>query len=202
MNGFPEQLEACTGFEWDVGDVDKNRESHGVSNADCEQVFYQRPFLIAPDLEQSQDEPRYAALGRTADGRRLTIMFTIRGTLIRVISARPMSRCERRVSKRKNKPRVREPVPEFRSEDEEREFWAEHDVVDYFDWESSVPGSFPALKPSTRTISLRLPKALLEDLKALANERDVPCQSLLKVYLAERVARERGRLRRRTEADG
>ncbi|MDT8440004.1 MAG: BrnA antitoxin family protein [Wenzhouxiangellaceae bacterium] len=105
------------------------------------------------------------------------------------------------MSKRKKQPRVREPVPEFRSEDEERQFWAEHDVVDYFDWESSVPGSFPALKPSTQTISLRLPKALLEDLKALANERDVPYQSLLKVYLAERVARERGRRRRPTEAD-
>ncbi|MFO7587450.1 MAG: BrnA antitoxin family protein [Gemmatimonadota bacterium] len=105
------------------------------------------------------------------------------------------------MSKRKKQPRVREPVPEFRSEEEEREFWAEHDVVNYFDWENSVPGSFPALKPSTQTISLRLPKALLEDLKALANERDVPYQSLLKVYLAERVARERDRRRRRTEAD-
>jgi predicted DNA binding CopG/RHH family protein len=105
------------------------------------------------------------------------------------------------MSKRKKQPRVREPVPEFRSEEEEREFWAEHDVVDYFDWENSVPGSFPALKPSTQTISLRLPKALLEDLKALANERDVPYQSLLKFYLAERVARERDRRRRRTEAD-
>lgn len=84
-------------------------------------------------------------------------------------------------------------VPEFRSEEEEREFWANHDVVDYFDWDNSVRGSFPSLKPSTTTISLRLPKALLEDLKALANERDVPYQSLLKIFLAERVARERHR---------
>jgi predicted DNA binding CopG/RHH family protein len=105
------------------------------------------------------------------------------------------------MSKRKKQPKVKERIPAFRSEDEEREFWAEHDVVDYFDWESSVPGTFPALKPSTETISLRLPKALLEDLKALANERDVPYQSLLKVFLAERVARERGRRRRRAQAD-
>lgn len=81
--------------------------------------------------------------------------------------------------------------PRFRSEEEEREYWAEHDVVDFFDWENSVRGSFPNLKPSTVTISLRLPRALLEELKTLANERDVPYQSLLKIFLAERVARER-----------
>ena len=97
------------------------------------------------------------------------------------------------MSKRKKKTVVKESMPKFRSEDEERDFWAEHDVVDYFDWERSVPGSFPALKPSTKTISVRLPQALLEELKALANERDVPYQSLLKIFLAERVARERGR---------
>ncbi len=82
-------------------------------------------------------------------------------------------------------------LPRFRSEDQEREFWAEHDVVDFFDWDRAVSGSFPALKPSTTTISVRLPEAMLEDLKALANERDVPYQSLLKVFLAERIARER-----------
>ncbi|MFQ5788938.1 MAG: BrnA antitoxin family protein [Acidobacteriota bacterium] len=94
------------------------------------------------------------------------------------------------MSARRNKP---ERMPKFRTEDEERDFWAEHDVVDYFDWENSVRGSFPALKPSTTTISLRLPQALLEELKAMANERDVPYQSLLKIFLAERVARERHR---------
>jgi len=82
-------------------------------------------------------------------------------------------------------------MPRFRTEDEEREFWSEHDVVDFFAWEKSSKGSFPALKPSTKTISLRLPQALLEELKALANERDVPYQSLLKIFLAERIARER-----------
>jgi predicted DNA binding CopG/RHH family protein len=105
------------------------------------------------------------------------------------------------MSARKKKPVVKESMPKFRTEDEERDFWAEHDVVDYFDWDKSVAGSFPALKPSTQTISLRLPKALLEELKTLANERDVPYQSLLKVFLAERVARERGRKRSRAKAD-
>lgn len=95
------------------------------------------------------------------------------------------------MSARKRKSVVKESMPRFRTEDEERDFWAEHDVVDFFDWEKSVEGSFPALKPSTRTISLRLPQALLDELRAMANERDVPYQSLLKIFLAERVARER-----------
>src|SRR5687768_4225227 len=97
------------------------------------------------------------------------------------------------MSARKKGSIVKEAMPRFRDEDEERAFWAEHDVVDYFDWEKSVLGSFPALKPSTQTISLRLPQSLLDELKALANERDVPYQSLLKIFLAERVARERQR---------
>ena len=97
------------------------------------------------------------------------------------------------MSKRKKKLAVKKSTPRFVTEDEEREFWAEHDVVDFFDWEKSVEGSFPALKPSTQTISLRLPQALLEELRAMANERDVPYQSLLKIFLAERVARERQR---------
>lgn len=97
------------------------------------------------------------------------------------------------MSNRRKKRAVKERTPRFRSEDEERDFWADHDVMDFFDWNNSVDGSFPALKPSTKTISLRLPQALLEEIKALANERDVPYQSLLKIYLAERVARERRR---------
>ena len=95
------------------------------------------------------------------------------------------------MSARRKKMNRKPAVPRFRSEDEERRFWAEHEVVDYFDWEQAARGSFPALKPSTETISLRLPEAMLEELKALANERDVPYQSLLKIFLAERIARER-----------
>lgn len=97
MGEWPEELAACTGFEWDAGNIEKNWERHQVSAAECEQVFFQRPALIAPDLRHSQDEPRYAALGRTAGGRRLSIVFTIRDTRIRVISARAMSRRERRI---------------------------------------------------------------------------------------------------------
>ncbi len=96
---------------------------------------------------------------------------------------------------RKKSPR--KPVPRFASEDEEREFWARHDSTEYVDWSQARQVTFPNLRPSTTTISLRLPAALLEELKALANERDVPYQSLLKVFLAERVERERQIRRRR-----
>ena len=82
-------------------------------------------------------------------------------------------------------------IPEFRSEAEERAFWERHDTADYVDWSQARLGVFPNLKPSTETISLRLPASLLAELKMLANKRDVPYQSLLKVFLAERVARER-----------
>jgi len=84
-------------------------------------------------------------------------------------------------------------VPEFQSEDEEREFWARHDSTEFIDWQSAQRRNFPNLKPSLRTISLRLPVSMIEGLKVLANKRDVPYQSLLKVFLAERLEKERRR---------
>jgi predicted DNA binding CopG/RHH family protein len=90
----------------------------------------------------------------------------------------------------------RNPPPVFASEAEERAFWAEHDTTDYVDWSTAERVRLPNLKPSTATISLRLPEGMLEELKVLANQRDVPYQSLLKVFLAERLAAERHRKRR------
>lgn len=92
------------------------------------------------------------------------------------------------------------PIPAFRSDEEAGEFWMTHDTTDYIDWSQARRARFPNLRPSTATISLRLPQALLDELRVLANERDVPYQSLLKVYLAERVTAERGHLRRRRKA--
>ena len=97
MAGFPEELSGCTGFQWDAGNADKNWELHQVSQAEGEQIFFNRPVLVAPEEHHSQKEPRYAALGQTNAGRRLAVIFTIRGTLARVISARDMSRRERRI---------------------------------------------------------------------------------------------------------
>ena len=90
----------------------------------------------------------------------------------------------------KSRPRPRKPIPSFGSEREEREFWETHDTTDFVDCSQGRIVRFPNLKPSTTTISLRLPAPLLADLKALANKRDVPYQSLLKVFVAERVAAE------------
>ena len=82
-------------------------------------------------------------------------------------------------------------IPEFKSEEAERRFWATADSTQYVDWPSAKQKTLPQLKPSLKTISLRLPVSMIEDLKVLANRRDVPYQSLLKVFLAERLAQER-----------
>ena len=90
----------------------------------------------------------------------------------------------------KSKTKVEKTRPEFRSEDEEREFWANTDSTDYVDWDDARRVVLPNLKPSPKTISLRLPAMMLAELKLLANKRDVPYQSLLKIFLAERIAKE------------
>ena len=82
-------------------------------------------------------------------------------------------------------------VPEFKSAAEEREFWESHDSTDYVDWSQARPASFPNLKTSTKTISLRLPEALLDRIKIEANKRDMPYQSLIKAWLAEDVEESR-----------
>ncbi len=91
-----ERLASATGFQWDDGNEDKNWISHGVSRGECEQFFFNQPLVVAPDSAHSHDEPRFFALGRTDQSRLLFVVFTLRGDLIRVISARDMSRKERR----------------------------------------------------------------------------------------------------------
>lgn len=79
------------------------------------------------------------------------------------------------------------PIPEFASEAEERAFWESHDSTDYVDWSKAKRASFPNLKPTTTAISLRVPVGLLDAIKTAANKRDVPYQSLIKMWLAEKV---------------
>lgn len=81
-------------------------------------------------------------------------------------------------------------MPTFENEDQEREFWVTHDSTDYLDWQGATPLSLAKLRPTTRTISIRLPEAMLERLKVLANKRDVPYQSLLKMFVADRIEEE------------
>lgn len=82
------------------------------------------------------------------------------------------------------------PIPEFADEAAERVFWEKTDSTEYFDWSKAKRGTLPNLKPSTATISLRLPEHLLAAIKSAANSRDVPYQSLIKVWLQERVRNE------------
>lgn len=82
------------------------------------------------------------------------------------------------------------PIPKFKNEDEERDFWDTHDLTDYFDVSKAEEVIFPNLKPSTKTISIRLPEYLLARLKEIANFKDVPYQSLIKIFLAQSVERE------------
>ena len=84
----------------------------------------------------------------------------------------------------------RKRIPKFKNEDQEREFWSKHDSTDYLDWKTAKRVTLPNLKPSVKTISIRLPQMMLEELKLLANKRDVPYQSLLKMFLAERIEKE------------
>jgi predicted DNA binding CopG/RHH family protein len=86
--------------------------------------------------------------------------------------------------------RSKKRLPSFDSEEQEQRFWAEHDSADYLDWSGGERVTLAKLKPSTKTISIRLPESLLDELKLLANKRDVPYQSLLKIFLAERVEKE------------
>lgn len=83
----------------------------------------------------------------------------------------------------------RKTIPKFKTEAEEQKFWATHDSTDYLDWTQAKKTVLPNLKPSTKTISLRLPEMLLADLKQLANKRDIPYQSLMKQLLSESVAK-------------
>ena len=84
----------------------------------------------------------------------------------------------------------RKQIPKFESEEQERSFWAEHDSADFVDWSSGQRRAVPNLRPTLRTISLRLPESMIGHLKVLANKRDIPYQSLLKQFLAERLQRE------------
>jgi hypothetical protein len=87
-------ISTCEGFEWDEGNSDKNWYLHQVTDSECEEVFFNLPLLVAPDIKHSQHEPRYYVLGRTEADRWLFIAFVVRNKRIRVISAREMNERE------------------------------------------------------------------------------------------------------------
>jgi predicted DNA binding CopG/RHH family protein len=81
-------------------------------------------------------------------------------------------------------------IPVFADEDEERAFWRDHDSTEYIDWDAAESVVLPKLKPSTKAISMRLPEVMLNHLRMIANKRDIPYQSLIKVFLAEKIEEE------------
>jgi uncharacterized DUF497 family protein len=87
-------LERCTGFEWDEGNLEKNWTLHRVAFWEAEEIFFNEPLVMAPDLKHSESEPRFLALGQADSGRLLFVSFTVRGSLIRLISVRDMTRKE------------------------------------------------------------------------------------------------------------
>jgi predicted DNA binding CopG/RHH family protein len=82
---------------------------------------------------------------------------------------------------------MKKKMPKFKNEAEERLFWQKHDSSEYLDWSDAEDAILPKLKPSTRSISLRLPESMIEELKVLANKRDIPYQSLLKIFISEKI---------------
>src|SRR3989344_3290002 len=166
-------MKDVVGFQWNRGNSGKNWLKHSVSDQECEEVFFDPKKKILLDNKHSESEPRYILLGATIRTRVLVIIFTKRKSLIRVISARDI--------KKKNKP--------FKNEDQEREFWANFDLSQNFKPEDFKKVSFSNLKPSTRSISIRIPEHLLVRLKEKANKLNIPYQSLLKEYIATGVTK-------------
>ncbi|MFN8666288.1 MAG: CopG family antitoxin [Gemmatimonadaceae bacterium] len=193
-------LALATGFQWDAGNDTKNCTKHSVTSAECEELFFHQPLVVQVDAHSR--EARYAVLGQTAAGRRLFLVFTLRGSARTVdtdicpadeparTAASMLSPCRRRRPRRRSS-QCRRIGPRRPN----GPFGTPLIPLDYLDWSQAQRVRIPALKPSTTTISLRLPDGMLDALKVLANERDVPYQSLLKVFLAERLAAERGRKR-------
>ncbi len=95
MNDIYKTVQGCNGFEWDKHNIKKNWEKHHVSPIESEQIFFNKPVVVAADIKHSEEEKRYYALGSTNHNRKLFIAFTIRNKRIRVISSRDMSRKER-----------------------------------------------------------------------------------------------------------
>jgi len=96
-NDLEERLKGCLGFQWDSGNSVKIWRRHGVSTIECEELFFNQPLFVTTDEKHSQSEERLYALGQTDEGRLLFVVFTIRSNLVRVISARDMSRKERKI---------------------------------------------------------------------------------------------------------
>ena len=168
-----------TEFEWDKGNSGKNLK-HKVENNEAEEAFFDKNVKTFPDPTHSKFEDRFILLGKTKKKRLLYIVFTRRKKRIRIISARDIKgRCFY-MKKRLN-------VPKFKNEDQERDFWSNISLADYFEPSDFKSASFPNLKPTSQPISIRIPQYIVARVKQKANEIGIPYQALIKQYIAEGV---------------
>ena len=182
------KLKECNGFDWDKGNELESWLKHNITKQECEEIFFNRPFIVANEENHSKYEERFYCFGETNMKKGLFLFFTTRNNKIRVISARNMSKKEKEAYKKNEK--AKKKIPYFKHAQEERGFWMDNDSAEYIDWNKARSVVMPKLKPSTETISLRLPEHLLFELKLIANKNDVPYQSLIKMYLQEKVKEE------------
>lgn len=138
-------------------------------------------MIVKPDISHSIAEDRYFTLDKTDRERLFFVVFTLRKDKIRIISVRDMIQKERKQYNAKAKR-----IPKFKNENEEFECWVTHDSTEYIDYSKIEKVIFTNLRPTLKTISIRLPESLIAHLKLLANKRDVPYQSLMKMFLIER----------------
>ena len=164
-------------FDWDKGNSEKPKK-HGLTPEETEEAFFDKNKVVFTDWKHSsEEEQRATLLGKTRKGLLLNVTFTLRGKKIKVITARRVNKKGCIYMKKQLK------IPKFKNEDEEADFWANLDLSDYLEPSDFRRASFPNLKPTTSSISIRIPNYLLVRVKEKANELSIPYQSLIKQYI-------------------
>ena len=163
-------------FQWDEGNGQKNFVRHGITREESEQVFF-NPYVLKPDKIHSSREDRFHLIGKTDAGKILFMSFTIRNNKIRIISAQPRIKKKGKLMKKLKK------TPIFKNEDREKAFRDNHSSMDYIDWSKAKKGIFFNVKPTTRTISIRMPAITLAQLKLSGQAYGCAVQSLIKQYV-------------------
>lgn len=167
-------------FQWDMGNSGKPTK-HGLSLSETEEAFFDYNKVLFADWRHSKTEHRLTLLGKTKKGKLLNITYTLRKDKIRVITARNINKREVILMKKQLN------IPKFNDEDEEAEFWSNLDLSKYLEPKDFERVSFPNLKPTSSSISIRIPEYLLNRVKEKANEINIPYQSLIKEYIKKGV---------------
>ena len=179
------ELLNCVGFDWDEYNSYKNWKKYLVTMDECEEIFFNQPLIVFNDIKHSKSKKRFYSLGKTDKKRKLFLAFTVRKNLIRVISSKDMSKKEKNRYENYEKK-----IPKFKLEAEEKRFREKNDSSEYINWDKAELVILPKLKPTVKSISIRMPQIMLNQIKVIANKKDVPYQSFIKTILAERINQE------------